>query len=62
MDSVFRLRSIPVMAMRNKYINCGKITVAKFRKFMYLFVHPPDAQKIVPLANLNRNTVNRYFL
>ncbi len=50
------------MAMRNKYINCGKITVAKFRKFMYLFVHPPDAQKIVPLANLNRNTVNRYFL
>jgi len=48
------------MVMKNKYINRSKITEAKFRQLIKLFVHDLDAQKIASLTNLNRNTVNRY--
>ena len=61
MDSVIQLRSIPVMAMKNKYIERAKITEVKFRQLIKLFAHDIDAQTIASLTRLNRNTVNRYL-
>lgn len=49
------------MALKNKYIERSKITEAKFRQLIKLFAHDLDAQTIASLANLNRNTVNRYL-
>ena len=49
------------MATKNKYIQRSKISEAKFRQLIKLFVHDLDAQTIASLANLNRNTVNRYL-
>ncbi len=49
------------MAIKNKYVERSKITEAKFRQLIKLFAHDLDAQTIASLANLNRNTVNRYL-
>jgi len=49
------------MTLKNKYVNRSKISEAKFRQFIKLFVHDLDAQTIASLTKLNRNTVNRYL-
>ena len=48
--------------MKNKYAKRSKISEAKFRQLIKLFVHDLDAQTIASLNNLNRNTVNRYLI
>ncbi|MCF8076581.1 MAG: IS1595 family transposase [Desulfotignum sp.] len=48
--------------MKNKYAKRSKISEAKFRQLIKLFVHDLDAQKIASLNNLNRNTINRYLI
>ena len=47
--------------MKNKYVKRGKISEAKFRRIVYLFSLDLTAVQISDIANLNRNTVNRYL-
>jgi len=49
------------MAIKNKYVKRSKITEAKFRQLIKLFIHDLDAQTVASLIYLNRNTVNRYL-
>ena len=49
------------MALKNKYVKNSKITEAKFRQLVNLFVNDLDAQTIASLVKLNKNTVNRYL-
>ena len=49
------------MTDKNRYIKRAKISEAKFRKLLRHFVHDLDANTIASLAQLNRNTVNRYL-
>ncbi len=49
------------MNIKNKYILRAKISEKKFRQLLKLFVHDLDAQTIADLANVNRNTANRYL-
>ena len=49
------------MTMKNKYANRSKISEAKFRQLVRLFAADLDAGQIAEIANLNRNTVNRYL-
>ena len=60
-DSLHKLRLLPVMAIKNKYVKRSKITEAKFRQLIKLFTHDLDAQTIASLIKLNRNTLNRYL-
>jgi len=49
------------MTIKNKYVNRAKISDAKFRQLIRLFVHDLEAKTIASLTGLNRNTVNRYL-
>jgi len=49
------------MTIKNKYANRSKISEAKFRQIIRLFVADLDAGQIAEVASLNRNTVNRYL-
>ncbi len=47
--------------MKNKYIKGARISEKKFRKLLQLFCLDLDATQIAGVANINRNTVNRYL-
>jgi len=47
---------------KNKYVFHGRISEDKFRELVKMFSLYIDAERISILANLNRNTVNRYFM
>ena len=47
--------------MGNKYVNRSRISEAKFRELVKLFVLDLTATQIAELSGLNRNTVNRYI-
>lgn len=47
--------------MKNKYIIRSRISEAKFREVLKLFVLDVDATKTAKITNLNRNTVNKIF-
>jgi transposase-like protein len=47
---------------KNKYVFHGRISEDKFRELVRLFAIDIDAERVSILANLNRNTVNRYFM
>lgn len=49
-----------IMALKNKYINCSKISEKKFREIIRFFALDLDASQIANITELNRNTVNRY--
>jgi len=49
------------MKPKNKYLNNGKISEAKFRQIVRLFVLDLTATQTAKLTNLNRNTINRLF-
>jgi transposase len=49
-----------VQKLKNKYAYRARITEARFRLMIKYFALDLDANKIAILANLNRNTVNRY--
>ena len=49
------------MAMKNKYAYRSKISEAKIRQIVRLFVVDLDASQIAAATNLNRNTINRYL-
>ena len=46
------------MAMKNKYAYRSKISEAKIRQIVRLFVVDLDASQIAAATNLNRNTIN----
>ena len=48
--------------MKNKYANRSKISEAKFRQIIRLFAADLDAGQIAEIANINRNTINRYLM
>ena len=45
--------------MKNKYAYRSKISEAKIRQIVRLFVVDLDASQIAAATNLNRNTINR---
>jgi transposase-like protein len=47
---------------KNKYVFHGRISEDKFRELVRLFAIDIDAERVSILENLNRNTVNRYFM
>ena len=47
--------------MKNKYAYRSKISEAKIRQIVRLFVVDLDASQIAAATNLNRNTINRYL-
>lgn len=47
--------------MKNKYAYRSRISEAKIRQLVKLFVVDLDASQIAELSGLNRNTVNRYL-
>ena len=49
------------MTIKNKYANRSKISEAKFRELIRLFVADLDASQIAEISGVNRNTVNRYL-
>jgi hypothetical protein len=49
------------MTMKNRDIKRSKISEAKFRELLKLFCRDLYSKNIAFLANLNRNTVNRYL-
>lgn len=49
------------MTAKNCYARRPKITEAKFRKLVKLFALDLEATQIAELANLTRNTVNRFL-
>ena len=49
------------MTLKNRYVKRAKITEAKFRLLIRYVVHDLEAKTIASLADLNRNTVNRYL-
>ena len=49
------------MPTKNKYAINAKITEAKIRQIVKLFVVDLDASQIAKITSLNRNTVNRYI-
>ena len=49
------------MKTKNRYVKRAKISEAKFRQLLRLFVHELDARTIASVTQLNRNTVNRYL-
>ena len=60
-DNRLFLRSHQVCIMKNKYIKGARISEKKFRKLLQLFCLDLDATQIAGVANINRNTVNRYL-
>lgn len=50
------------MKYKNKYVFHGRISEDKFRELTKLFALDIDAERVSILVNLNRNTVNRYFM
>ncbi|WP_318786602.1 IS1595 family transposase [Methanimicrococcus hacksteinii] len=50
------------MQLKNKYANRSKISEAKFRQIVKLFVLDLDATQISQIVNLERKTVNRYLM
>jgi len=49
------------MEPKNKYVKNGKISEAKFRLVVKLFVLDLTATQTAKLTNLNRNTINRLY-
>jgi transposase-like protein len=49
------------MTAKNRYARRSKISEAKFRELVKLFALDLEATQIAELANLNRNTVNRFL-
>jgi transposase len=49
------------MTTKNRYARRSKISEAKFRALVKLFALDLEATQIAELANLNRNTVNRFL-
>lgn len=49
------------MSVKNRYVNCSKISEAKFRELVRYFAADLDASQVALLSGLNRNTVNRYL-
>lgn len=49
------------MATKNKYARRSKISEAKFRQFIRLFVADLNATQLAQLTGLNPNTVDRYL-
>ena len=49
------------MTMKNKYSARSRISEAKIRQIVKLFAVDLDALQIAEIADLNRNTVNRYL-
>ena len=49
------------MERKNKYIKRSKISEAKFRQIVKLFCMDLNANQIAELADLNRNTINKYL-
>jgi transposase len=49
------------MTAKNRYARRFKISEAKFRALVKLFALDLEATQIAELANLNRNTVNRFL-
>jgi transposase-like protein len=49
------------MTVKNRYARRSKISEAKFRELVKLFALDLEATQIAELANLNRNTVNRFL-
>jgi transposase len=47
--------------MKNKYVNCSRISEAKFREVVRYFALDLTATQIAILSGLNRNTINRYL-
>ena len=47
--------------MGNKYTNRSKISEAKLRQVIMLFLIDLNAVQIAELTGLNRNSVNRYL-
>jgi transposase len=47
--------------MKNKYIIRSRISEAKFREVLKMFVLDVDATKTAQITNLNRNTINKIF-
>ena len=47
--------------MKNKYAYSSKISEAKIRQIVRLFVVDLDASQIAAVTNLNKNTINRYL-
>ena len=53
---------MPVQKPKNKYARRSRISERKFRELIRYFALDLDAIRIAILANLNRNSVNRYLL
>ena len=51
-----------IMQLKNKYANRSKISEAKFRQIVQLFVLDLDATQISQITSLDRKTVNRYLM
>lgn len=49
------------MAMKNRYAIRARISEPQFRHIVRLFALDLDATQIAALADLNRNTINRYL-
>lgn len=49
------------MTMKTKYAYRSKISEAKIRQIVRLFVVDLDASQITAVTNLNKNTINRYL-
>ncbi len=49
------------MTQKNRYAKNAKISEAKFRSFIRLFVADLNATQIAMIFGMNRNTVNRYL-
>ena len=53
---------MPVQKPKNKYARRARISERKFRELIRYFALDLDAIRIAELANLNRNSINRYLL
>lgn len=49
------------MEHKKKVLHCAKISKAKFRQILRLFVLDLTAKQITAVVGLNRNTINRYL-
>ena len=50
------------MTITNRYIKRSRISEAKFRQILKLFILDIDATNIAKITGLNRNTINRHLL
>ena len=48
--------------MKNRYCKRSRLTEYKFRELVRLFSLDIEAKKVAEILDINRNTVNRYFM